>query len=67
MRTNESAMDNFIGHIRQAEDLLDLVADHLGNHMEKDPESITWADAGDAARIREMVQDIVSAFGLKER
>ena len=35
--------------------------------MHKDPESLTWADTGDAARLRDMLQDIVTAFNLNAK
>ena len=59
-----NAINTFIDHIRESEDMLGIIEDFLGDHMGKDPEALTWADTGDADRLREMLQDIVTAFNL---
>ena len=59
------AVSRFIDHIRGAQDDLELIEDFLDNHMEKDPEALTWADTGDAERLREMLAEIVETFKLR--
>ena len=59
-----NAINTFIDHIRESQDLLETIEDFLDDHMHKDPEALTWADTGDAARLREMLQDIVTAFNI---
>ena len=59
------AISSFIDHIRESQDLLDLIEDFLDDHMHKDPEALTWADTGDAERMKEMLSEIVTTFNLR--
>ena len=59
------AIDAFISHVRESEELLSLIEQHLDDHMEKNPDTLTWAGAGDAARMREMLAEIVETFNLR--
>jgi len=64
MNNQEQALNAFIRNISEAKEELEKVKDFLGEHMERDPEYITWASAGDAARIRDMLKEITETFNL---
>ena len=60
----EKAIEKFIEHVRDAEEYLEKIQDYLGEHMERDPESLTWGDTGDAARLKNMLEEICETFNL---
>lgn len=57
---------NFISLIDKCSTLADRIAEFAGDHMEKDPTSISWQDVGDANRLLEMLTEIASTFNLNE-
>ena len=58
------AISKFLEHTRKAEEYSAKIQDYLGEHMERDPESLTWGDTGDAARLKNMLEEICETFNL---
>lgn len=64
-KTNrEQALDAFCHHLGSASELLTLIRRHMDDHMEVDPEEVTWADAGSAAHVVEELKDIARFLNL---
>lgn len=62
--SNEKALDAFCHHIASARELTTLIARHLDNHMEVEPDEVNWANAGDANRIHDALKEIATTFNL---
>lgn len=54
----------FLSRLDEARDLIARIDHYVENHMERDPETISWGAAGDAGRLVSMLQEITTTFGL---
>lgn len=59
---NDEALQAFMTRISTARSLLSALEAHLDDHMGISPEDVTWANAGDAGRLVEKLEDIAEAF-----
>ena len=64
MNNQEQALNAFIRNISEARREVAKINSFLDDHMNKGAENITWASAGDAARIRDMLKEITETFNL---
>jgi len=58
------AMATFISRVQEASDKAEKILEYIEDHMWKDADNVTWADAGDAGRMLNYLKEIEEAFGL---
>ena len=56
-------LPEFLAHMEEAQRLAAFIRDHVANHMDIDPETVSWANAGGAARLAASLKEIADTFG----
>ncbi len=58
------AMSLFLARLEEAQSLVAKIDQYVENHMERDPENISWGAAGDAGRLVAALKEIADTFEL---
>jgi hypothetical protein len=62
MKTNvqnkEAALEKFLSAIIEAEELSREITEAVENHLDADPENVTWGDVANANRVLEDLRNI---------
>jgi len=63
-KNNEKALGAFISKIADITDRLELLRWYADNHMECQPEEVTWGHVGSAAHVVEQLQELIDFLGI---
>jgi len=63
-KNNEKALAAFIGKIVEMNDKIELLRWYADNHMECQPEEITWSHVGSAGHAVELLQELIDFLGI---
>lgn len=59
-------LNEFMANLNEAEHLITKIRMHVLNHLDTDPEAVTWANVGDANHVKEMLQAVLNFIENKE-
>jgi len=63
-KTNEKALNAFIGRIVEINEKVETLRWFADNHMEIDPEEVNWGHVGSAAHVVELLDEIINFLGI---
>ena len=65
-KTNEKALDAFIGKVAEINKKLELLRGFMENHMDCDPEEVNWGHVGSAGHVVEELDNLINFLGIAE-
>ena len=64
MKNNEQALAAFMKALAESKAKLETLTAFAEDHMNRDPEEITWCHVGDAEHLNSLLQAAIDAFRL---
>ena len=59
-------LERYMAWMMEAQEAAEVINEWLAGHGDVDPESVTWADVGDAARIAEQLAEIAEILASRK-
>jgi len=63
-KTNEKALNAFVGKIGEINESLEALRGYMGNHMECAPEEINWGHVGSASHVLSQLNELIDFLGI---
>jgi len=62
----ENALDQFIAHLADCQKAMDRIQEAIDDHLDVAPDDVTWANVGDADRLRADLETVAEYIGASE-